>query len=141
MCTQSAWKPPPLCPHTSHPPSIGLPQSFLLHCSGVYPSNAKMDEGLKDMKLTEQEEERRMEEEEERRMEREEERKMEGEEDETRMEEVEMEKGDKIRGENLCPAFSSNDSKAVDLFFNVVPGIEVQYVLYFGTLTPERWKI
>jgi hypothetical protein len=88
-----------------------------------------MDEGLKDMKLTEQEEERRMEEEEERRMEEEEEEmRMEGEEDEIRMEgdEVEMEKGDKIRGENLCPAFSSNDSKAVDLFFNVVPGIEVQ---------------
>ena len=95
-----------------------------------------MDEGLKDMKLTEQEkEERRMEEEEERRMEGEEERRME-EEEEMRMEEVEMEKGDKIRGENLCPAFSSNDSKAVDLFFNVVPGIEVQYVLYFATLTP-----
>jgi hypothetical protein len=115
-----------------------------------------MDEGLKDMKLTEQEKEerrmegeevRRMEEEEEKKMEQEEERRMEEqeekrmeeeeemrmEEDEIRMEgdEVEMEKGDKIRGENLCPAFSSNDSKAVDLFFNVVPGIEVQYVLYF----------
>jgi hypothetical protein len=102
-----------------------------------------MDEGLKDMKLTEQEEERRMEEEEERRMEREEERRMEGEEEkrmegeeeEMRMEEVEMEKGDKNRGENLCPAFSSNDSKAVDLFFNVVPGIEVQYLKFF-TLVP-----
>jgi hypothetical protein len=105
-----------------------------------------MDEELKDMKLTEQEEERRMEEEEERRMEEQEERrmeeeeekKMEGEEErrmeeeeEMRMQEVEMEKGDRIRGENLCPAFSSNDSKAVDLFFNVVPGIEVLFILCY----------
>ena len=37
-----------------------------------------------------------------------------------------LEGSERILGENLCPAFLSNDSKAVDLFFNVVPGLEVR---------------
>jgi hypothetical protein len=36
-----------------------------------------------------------------------------------------LEGGERILGEKGCPAFLSNESKAVDLFFNVVPGIEV----------------
>jgi hypothetical protein len=86
-----------------------------------------MEKNVEDKKIDDNlEKERKEEEEEEESMDEEEE------EGEERMDEeglvinsAPLEGGERILGEKGCPAFLSNESKAVDLLFNVVPGIEV----------------
>ncbi len=42
-----------------------------------------------------------------------------------------------IRGENACPAFASNDSPCVDLFFKTVPDILLPEL---KSLLEKAWK-